>query len=131
MKQKNYVVGKMGEKLAENFLSKNGYKLIVRNFHTRHGEIDLIMSKKDPIAKGFRMTLIFVEVKLKVGEDFGTPEEMITKHKIRQIEMTGEMFLLKYPEYNNLHESLQIDAVCIVMDTNREVLRLIHYENIS
>ena len=113
----------MGEKLAENYLVKNGYKLVARNFHTRHGEIDLIFSKD--------RKLVFVEVKLKIGEDFGTPEEMITKHKLRQIEMTGEMFLLKYPEYNEIYDSLQIDAVCIVMDENRDVLRVNHYENIS
>lgn len=123
MKQKNYEVGKLGEKLAENFLTKNGYQLIARNFHTRFGEIDLIVTKNKK--------LIFVEVKLKIGEDFGTPEEMITKHKLRQIEMTGQSFLMKYPEYEKFYESLQIDAVCIVLDENRNVIRINHYENIS
>ncbi len=123
MKQKNYEVGKLGEKLAENFLVKNGYRLITRNFHTRFGEVDLVVERNKK--------LIFVEVKLKIGEEFGTPEEMITKHKLRQIEMTGQSFLMKYPEYEKFYESMQIDAVCIVMDTNREVLRMDHYENIS
>ena len=123
MKQKNYEVGKLGEKIAENYLTKNGYQLIAKNFHTRFGEIDLIVTKNNK--------LIFVEVKLKIGEDFGTPEEMINKHKLRQIEMTGQSFLMKYPEYEDIYESLQIDAVCIVMDENHEIIRINQYENIS
>ncbi len=57
-----------------------------------------------------------MEVKLKVDEDFGTTEEMVTKYKLRQVEMIGEMFLVKCPEYESSCDSLQIDAVCIVMD---------------
>ncbi len=109
--------------MAEDFLTKNGYRLVARNFHTRHGEVDLIVSKSNK--------LIFVEVKLKVGEDFGAPEEMITKHKLRQVEMTGQAFLMKYPEYENIYDSLQIDAVCIVLDENKDIMRINHYENIS
>jgi putative endonuclease len=132
LKQKNYEIGKLGEKLAEEFLLKNNYQLIARNFHTRHGEIDLIMSKNEQSSRGSAgRKLIFVEVKLKVGEDFGTPEEMINRYKIRQVEMTGQSFLLKYPEYENIYDSLQIDAVCIVLNENRDILRLDHYENIS
>lgn len=123
MKQKNYETGKLGENLAAEFLSKNGYELIERNFHTRFGEIDLIVTKAKK--------LVFVEVKLKIEEDFGTPEEMITKHKLRQVEMTGQSFLMKHPEYEKFYDSLQIDAICIVLDENREVMRINHYENIS
>ncbi len=123
MKQKNYEVGKMGEKLAGEFLTKNGYEILEKNFHTRFGEIDLIVTKNKK--------LIFVEVKLKIGEDFGTPEEMITKHKLRQIEMTGQSFLMKYPSCEKYYDSLQIDAVCIVMGENKEILRINQYENIS
>jgi putative endonuclease len=123
MKQKNYEVGKLGEKLAEDYLVKTGYQLIARNFHTRFGEIDLIVTKNEK--------LIFVEVKLKIDEDFGSPEEMITKHKLRQVEMTGQSFLMKYPEYEKVYASLQIDAVCIVLNSNRELKRINHYGNIS
>ena len=135
MKQKNYETGKLGEKLAEEFLVKNGFQLIEKNFHTRFGEIDLIMEKKRDSSTALGMTagrvLVFVEVKLKIGEDFGTPEEMINKHKIRQIEMTGQAFLMKYPKYEKLYDSFQIDAICIVMDENHNVIRLNQYENIS
>lgn len=123
VKQKNRDKGRLGESLAEVFLVKNGYKIIERNFHTRFGEIDLIVSKNQK--------LIFVEVKLKIGEDFGTPEEMITKHKLKQVEMTAQSFLLKHPEYEKFYDSFQVDAVCVVLDEEKQIKRIDHYENIS
>jgi len=122
MKQRNYAIGKLGERMACDFLIRKGYRIIKRNFQTRFGEIDLIVSKDGK--------LIFVEVKLKIGEDFGTPEEMISKYKIKQIEMTGETFLMQFPEYEQKF-SLQIDAVCIVLSDKKEILRIAHYENIT
>jgi putative endonuclease len=123
MKHKNYETGKLGERLAADFLLKNNYEIIERNFHTRHGEIDLIVSKNHK--------LVFVEVKLKIGEDFGTPEEMIKKFKIKQVERTAQSFLLKKPEFEKNYDSFQIDAICIVMDNERQIERINHYEDIS
>lgn len=123
MKQKNYETGKLGERLAANYLLENGYEIIEKNFHTRFGEIDLIVSKNHK--------LIFVEVKLKIGEDFGTPEEMIKKFKIKQVERTAQSFLLKKPEFEKNYDSFQIDAICIVMDDEKEIQRISHYENIG
>ena len=92
MKQQNYQKGKRGEDIAESFLIKNGFQIVEKNFNTRFGEIDLIAIKND--------TLHFVEVKLKVGERFGTPEEMINKRKIWQVMKTSESYLLKNKKCN-------------------------------
>lgn len=123
MKQKNYEVGKLGERIASEFLVKKGFRILKRNFRTRFGEIDLICAKDGK--------LVFIEVKLKVGEDFGTPEEMIGDDKIVQIERTAQRFLLENQEEERRYESLQIDAVCIVLDTSWQVKRISHYENIG
>jgi putative endonuclease len=123
MKQKNYETGKLGEKLAEEFLNKNGYRIIERNFHTRFGELDLIATKNGK--------LIFIEVKLKIGDDFGTPEEMITPTKLRQVTKTAESFLLMKPEIRKVYDSYQVDAVCIVLTHDREIERINHYENLT
>ena len=48
------------------------------NYENKIGEIDLIVVDKD--------FLVFVEVKLKVGDMFGTPEEMINKRKLFVVE---------------------------------------------
>ena len=47
--------GQWGEQTAATYLEKHGYTILVRNFHTAHGEIDIIASKA--------AVLTFVEVK--------------------------------------------------------------------
>lgn len=61
----------MGEEIACRLLKEKGYRIIETNFRTRFGELDIIASKDN--------FLVFVEVKLKKGTDFGLPEEMITE----------------------------------------------------
>jgi len=123
MKQLNYQKGKIGEGIAKKFLIKNGYETIKSNFQNRWGEIDLIMTKKK--------TLVFVEVKLKVGDQYGAPEEMITPGKIKQINRIGQLFVQQNPELSHNFPMQRIDAVCIVLDENKKVKRINHYKNIS
>ncbi|MEK7550588.1 MAG: YraN family protein [Patescibacteria group bacterium] len=119
MKQLNRLVGKKGEEIATDFLRKKGYKILDQNNSTKWGELDLIVTKNN--------ILIFVEVKLKTTEDFGTPEEMIGKNKLAQVRRTAEMYLLNNPDIANKFDRYQIDAVCIVEETGR----VTHYENIT
>mgnify|MGYP001572271818 CR=1 FL=1 len=123
MKQQNFEVGRLGEKLAGEYLERQGYKIIKRNFRTRFGELDLIATKN--------ANLVFVEVKLKIGEDFGSPEEMIDRKKLKQIEKTAQSFLIENPVYERKYAGFQIDAVCIVLDETRNVKRITQYENIG
>jgi len=123
MKQLNYQKGKIGEGIAKKFLIKNGYEAIKSNFQNRWGEIDLIMTKKK--------TLVFVEVKLKVGDQYGAPEEMITPGKIKQITRIGQLFIQQNPKLSHGFPSQRIDAVCIVLDENKKVERINHYKSIS
>ena len=123
MKQLNYQKGKIGEGIAEKFLIKNGYKSIKSNFQNRWGEIDLIMTKKK--------TLVFVEVKLKVSDQYGAPEEMINPGKIKQITRIGQLFIQQNPKIAHDFPAQRIDAVCIVLDENKKVKRINHYKDIS
>ena len=122
MKQFNRDWGRTGELLAEKFLREKGYRILERNFLTKFGEIDLICAKDE--------LLIFVEVKLKKGEDFGSPEEMISPQKIKQVQRIAQLFLLKRPEIAAKFESFRIDAICIVLGQDNQVLRLNHYESL-
>ena len=119
MKQFNRIKGKEGEEMAAKFLKENGYQIIDQNNSTKWGELDLIASKDE--------ILVFVEVKFKQTEDYGTPEEMIGKNKLMQVRRTAEMYLLTNPDIANKFDSYQIDAVCIVEETER----ITHYENIT
>jgi putative endonuclease len=118
MKQFNRLKGNEGEKIAEEYLRKRGYEIMVKNHQTRFGEIDIVASQGD--------TLRFVEVKFKQTEQFGTPEEMIGKNKLNQVRRTAEMYLLTNPDIAKKFDKYQIDAICIVEETGR----VTHYENI-
>lgn len=124
IKDQNFKRGRLGEKLAGEHLKKKGYKIIEQNFSTRFGEIDLIAIK--------RKKLVFVEVKLKIGDKFGSPEEMITSGKVRQVQRTAQTYLLKEKKISEKFSDYQIDAVCIVLDEDdKSVDRIEHYENIG
>jgi putative endonuclease len=123
VKQQNYEVGRLGESIARGELTSRGYKIITSNFKTKFGEIDIIASKNN--------ILVFVEVKLKIGDDFGTPEEMINDFKISQVQNTAIAYLQHNPMEEKKYDSYRIDAICIVMSDTKEVLRINHYENIN
>lgn len=121
-KTKNYNKGKLGEEIALKLLIDKGYKLVEANYENNLGELDLIMIDKD--------ILIFIEVKLKVGDRYGSPEEMISNIKLRQIRRIAESYLTFNPNMRNKFEKYRIDAVCIVVDEINEVKRITHYENL-
>jgi len=123
VKQFNRKVGKEGEEIAAKFLLDKGYKILEKNYQTRFGEIDLIACKKN--------ILTFVEVKLKHGDDFGTPEEMIGNSKLSQVQRMAEFYLMDRPKMPEIYKAYSIDAVCIVLNENGEVERLNHYENLT
>lgn len=121
-KKENYIKGKNGEELALEFLKNKGFSLIETNYENKIGEIDLIMTDKD--------WLVFVEVKLKVGDRFGTPEEMINKRKIFQVRKVAESYLVLENKIAKNFKKYRIDAVCIVLNEDLTIQRINHYENI-
>ena len=87
-------LGSRGERLAAEFLSANGYRLVLRNFkvpvgrNTRGvavtGEIDIVALDGD--------TLCFVEVKTKTSDEFSAPMATVTRRKQRQIIRTARVY---------------------------------------
>lgn len=111
-------VGKIGEDLARKFLEDKGYKIIEQNYKTKYSEIDLVTQKgKD---------MVFVEVRTKIGEDFGTPEDTLNNKKMGKVRFNA----LSYAAFKKWPGPIKIDAICIVLKPDFSVLRLNHYENI-
>lgn len=79
------LLGKEGERLAERFLEKKGYKLLERNYRCTAGELDLIVLD--------RRVIVFVEVKTRTGQGFGTPFEAVEFRKQRKIIQAAQFFL--------------------------------------
>ena len=78
-------LGERGESLAWNFLRKQGYSILEKNYRTRLGEIDVIASRDGAI--------IFLEVKTRRNHHFGLPEEAIDWRKRQKISRVAEAYL--------------------------------------
>lgn len=123
MKHFNYSKGRQGESIARRFLLNKGFTHLQSNFSCPLGEIDLIMTHLD--------ILIFVEVKLKITDTFGTPEDMITPNKITRLKRIATAFLQMYPNISKIYQKYRFDAVCIVLNSDRTLDRITHYPNLS
>lgn len=109
-----------GEKIARDYLLKKGYKIIDRNFRKGYGEIDIIAIKNN--------ILVFVEVKTRTTNQFGTPLEQISYFKLKSLVKTAEFYRILNPK---LPESMRIDAISVMLDNFGEVSNIEHIENIS
>ena len=86
MKKLNKIKGNIGEILAINFLKKNKYKILEKNYTCKLGEIDIIALKNN--------TVVFVEVKARTTEEFGRPCEAVTPYKQQKIRTVANYFLM-------------------------------------
>lgn len=82
-------IGERGERHAEAFLRCKGYEIIMCNYHTRYGEIDLICADAE--------YLVFAEVKTRSDTRFGTPREAVTAAKQRKIILSAQQWILQHP----------------------------------
>ncbi|MBI4336005.1 MAG: YraN family protein [Candidatus Omnitrophica bacterium] len=80
--------GALGEKLAEEFLKRNGYKILARRFLCRFGELDIVAQDSEAI--------VFVEVKLKASSEFGMPYEAIDRRKQARIVRSAMAFIKRH-----------------------------------
>jgi len=87
MSQEKIKIGKEGERFVADFFRQKGYKILEKNFRCRMGEIDLIVQKDE--------RLLFVEVKTRRGNQFGSPLEAIVPSKKRRMERLAEYYLLR------------------------------------
>ncbi len=103
-------LGTLGENMAAEYLSKNGYEILTKNFRGRVGEIDIIGMKEN--------ILIFFEVKTRRNLNCGEPIESINAEKLRRIQILGE-------EYKNLHNlrnrQSRVDVIEILITQQQDI----------
>lgn len=85
-------LGQTGEALAERHIKKLGYQILERNYRNRLGEIDLIARDND--------TLVFVEVKTRRSDRYGSPRLAITPHKQKKLSITALSYLKQTRQIN-------------------------------
>lgn len=97
-------VGAHAERRACLYLESEGLRLLVRNFHRRGGEIDLIMFDED--------VLVFVEVRYRASTLFTRPGLTVDIHKQRKLIRTAALFLGRNPKYADA--TMRFDVVSVV-----------------
>ncbi len=98
--------GQRAEQMALQFLKRQGLKLITKNYPCYFGEIDLIMSDQS--------TLVFVEVRFRSNQRYGSAIESITSAKIRRITKTAWHYLAKHKQMQQ--RTTRFDVIGIEFD---------------
>src|ERR1700690_1323778 len=81
-------LGRRGERAAEKYLRRSGYRIVARNFRAAGAEIDIVaMDGEAPV---------FVEVKTRRSLEAGAPEEAVDERKQKQIRRAAEIFATRY-----------------------------------
>lgn len=111
----NKTFGDFGEEIACKFLKDNGYEILDRNVHySRFCELDIVAKQKN--------TTVFVEVKTRKTDAFGTPFEAITKTKYDNIKKGAMNYLNEHPA-----KSFRIDVIGITL---KPELKIEHLQNV-
>jgi putative endonuclease len=103
---------------ARRYLETKAYVFIERNFRVPEGEIDLVMQDGDIV--------VFIEVKTRTSDSFGTPEESVSGAKRKRLLRAAWAFL---QERERIDASWRIDVVAIEASPNWAIQRLDHYQS--
>ena len=88
MEKYNKKLGGFGEKEVLNFLEQKGYKILNKNYSCRFGEIDIVALDKD--------CLVFVEVKTRTSNKFGTPSYAVNYWKQHHLKLSAKCYIEQY-----------------------------------
>ncbi|PID80592.1 YraN family protein, partial [bacterium DOLZORAL124_64_63] len=94
--------GRKNEKLALDYLKRQGYRILTRNYRTPMGEVDIIAEDGQ--------TIVFVEVKARRTDRFGHPKVAVTPAKQRHLSMAALTYL---KETRNSGARARFDVVAI------------------
>lgn len=109
-------MGAAGEEIASAYLRKMKYKILVSNFRTPFGEIDIVARHKD--------IMVFVEVKSRSTSSLGPPYLSITRAKQRHI-IKNALFYLKSHRLMNANWRIDIVSVKLNYERKLECIELI------
>ena len=101
----NKIIGDMGEKLAQNYLKRKGYKILDCNFKNHIGEIDIVCFDKST------KTYVFVEVKTRNDLKYGLPREAVGIYKQNKIKTVAQSYMISHDIYN---QKIRFDVVEII-----------------
>lgn len=102
-------LGLEGERVASEFLKKQGYKILQRNYKPGTSEIDIICYDKG--------TIVFLEVKSCLSRRYGPPEMRVTETKKRRIYKVAQKYI---KERRISGRQFRFDVVSVLFDLNKD-----------
>lgn len=108
-------LGKKGEQLAVDYLLKNNYDVIERNYRFDKAEVDIIAQKKE--------TLAIIEVKTRSNTDFGNPQDFVKPKQIQRLVKAVDEYVIT----NALDVEVRFDIIAIVKKGKQ--FEIEHFEN--
>ena len=118
MKGARKQLGDAGEEIAARELTRRGYTVRERNWRCPEGELDIIAELGD--------ALVFVEVRTRRGDRFGTPEESITLAKRAHVIAAAQAYLQAHSLQDR---DWRIDVVAVAMSDRGQLQRVDVIEN--
>ncbi|MCT4509801.1 MAG: YraN family protein [Tepidibacter sp.] len=99
--------GRLGEQIACNYLIKNKFHILEKNYRTKIGEIDLIAFKDNKIS--------FIEVKSRNSINYGHPSESVHYKKQKKIISTAKQYIM-YKNIKNM--DIGFDVIEVYLKNN-------------
>jgi putative endonuclease len=94
-------IGALGEQLAVEHLASLGWRVLVRNWRCRYGELDVIAVEQGG-------AVVFVEVKTRTSEQFGGIAQAVTPDKVRRLRRLAGLWLASQ---NGSWPQVRIDVI--------------------
>lgn len=111
-------IGRRGEELAIEFLVRQRYRILERNYRKSFGEVDIIARDKN--------TLVFIEVKTRQSTRFGTPFEAVDIRKQRQLSRIAQEYL---QSHDSADVSARFDVIAVRLDRDSHLVAIDHLQN--
>ena len=116
MSTERQAFGELGERVAERWLTRKGWRVLMRRFRSGHRDIDLIVERDGLVS--------FVEVKARRGTEFGEPVEAVGWRKQRELTRSAMVWI---DRHGRPYETYRFDVVGVLVGQER--VRIRHVEN--
>jgi len=108
--------GELGERIAERWLRRQGWRVVQRRFRSGHRDIDLVVEREGTVA--------FVEVKARRGCRFGDPVEAVNWSKQKELVRSASVWI---DRHGRPSDSYRFDVVGVLVEGDR--VRIRHVPN--
>ena len=108
-------LGEIGEQRAIDYLIRQGYTILERNWRFQKAEIDIMAQKGKIVAS--------IEVKTRSNNEFGNPQNFVTQKKIKLLVMAMNQYVIQ----KNIHLEVRFDIIAITK--NNRGFDILHLDN--